>query len=217
MPKSDNYTIGTGYWMGKPTTDEHGAFSGRRFDTPSSDKAWLIAYHPTEGVQRARLQDWASGGTMKLDRWNTVHGTLTDRDGKAVSGAKVEFSEIEFERNADDNFAGSLIHTASTTTDELGHYKLDQILPRSKDSMIRVNGTFVSARGFPLGAGETRLLDIRLRPNRRLWRRCRRSTFERSAPESSCRRAARRRDDKYEIGVTVEMEGTRRFERLTPE
>ena len=161
---SDYYSGLSSYWLGKPETDDNGVFTGRGLDPRSFEELRLVAQHPTEGFIRVRLKDWTPGGTLKLERWNTLHGKVTGPNNEALSDARMEFTDHQFERDADGKPIFSVMHKSTSITDKQGRYRADQILPHSNSTMVRVNGKFAPPQMIPLGAGETKEFDISFAP-----------------------------------------------------
>lgn len=212
---SDYYSALSSYWLGNPETDDKGAFTGRGLDPRSFDELRLVAEHPTEGFIHVRLKDWTPGGTLKLERWATLHGKVTGPDNKPLSDARMEFNENQFEKDADGKLIFSVMHKSTVTTDKEGRYRAGQILPHSKNNMVRVNEAFAPLQKNPLEAGETREFDISLAPkdaqppkeNLRARKVTGRVSLPSNFPAVS---------DSYDFSVLVGLLGERGATRLNP-
>lgn len=165
-PESGYYTVGSGYWMGEPTTDEQGAFSSRVFVTSTTEDQWFVVQHPTAGIRYVRLRDWQSGGTLTLERWSSAQGRLVDQDDKPMADTEIRFSAGVREKNAEGTIVFSLDLRPLTKTDAQGNYKVDRIMPHSTSDYVMVNGKLVSLRRGEFLPGETKTVNIRLPASR---------------------------------------------------
>jgi hypothetical protein len=191
-------------WMGKPQTDEKGGFSGRMVNThPASDDR-LMVVHPTEGFQHVLLKDWKKGGTMKLERWSTLHGKVTDADGNPMKGSAVAFYDTRLFRDDSGRTVFSLSDTSTVTTDNEGRYKADRILPQANIPSVSVDGQFRNLVRLSLKSGETQEFNIRLPAKEAVvpGEQLRKMTGRVVAPEGTPLR-----NDDYDVVVSVAREG----------
>ncbi|MBK8093667.1 MAG: hypothetical protein IPK32_17245 [Verrucomicrobiaceae bacterium] len=151
-------------WTGVPVTDEHGRFHGTALLDKGRDE-WLLAVDPLLGVSKAvRFQDWKAGGTLKLVRWNKLHGILYDEKGRAVPNAKLKMMEMNHERTEEAQFSFGLSNTIETVTDSQGRYVFGRCLPYGGKCAFWVNEKISGYRHILLGEGESRELDLHMRP-----------------------------------------------------
>lgn len=217
-PDAEFSRYGLSFWPGDALTKGDGTFDGRSIDSDSESPLWMFAIHPTEGIKWMRFRDWKLGGTIHLDRWNILEGKVIDQNGKPMSKAKVEIANDVRVFDSDNQFGVPVSRVSTCITDEAGHYRVEQVLPHSRSSFVRINGSMVPRRETTFSAGEKREFDILLQAMP--------SDLLKKAPKEHMRRVTAKIvtpegfkpvSEDYEIRVNVELAGERRWVSVTPD
>lgn len=142
-----HFSAQQGHWLGNPATDANGMFTGRMFQEDGRHETWLVARHPEHGLQRTPLKSWKNGGTIQLEPWNSMQGTLVDADGKVLKGKEIKLIQAEFIRDVPDPASlpsqFSLSAQGTCVTDAEGRYKFERMLPHPTSGSVLVDGKYL--------------------------------------------------------------------------
>ncbi len=162
-----HHSFERGYWLGNPVTDSNGTFSGRLFQEKAGDEPWILAQHPEHGVQYAPLKDWKNGGTMRLEKWHSIQGTVVDAEGNLQKGKEIKLLQSEYLRDNSNSrsFRFNMSNHLTCVTDQEGRYKFEHLLPHPNSSSVQIDGQRISLPTGGWGRDKPPEFKLRMAPN----------------------------------------------------
>lgn len=122
----------------------------------------MVAIHPEHGLARMPATELKAGFVFKLEPWATLHGIVTEKDGKPLANSEVSFTATAQPGDADKN-PFILRQNLKTMTDDKGGFTLSRLAPHTLLDGFRAKGRIqlITAREISSGPQTGANLNLR--------------------------------------------------------
>ena len=153
----------SGYWIGEPSSDADGAFSGHSFNQDKTATEWLVVTHPEHGIQKVRMSEWKNASRVHLEPWATLEGLVLDEKDQPIPHAALSLGRTEIIRSEAENSTFHISQPIECVTDAQGRFLLKKVLPGMGSTYAKCKDAFFDMRLRPLNPGDIQKVTLRPR------------------------------------------------------